>query len=79
MNINERDLVTGVKINYLYVCKTKLWLFSHKIAFESESDYVKMGRLLHETYFIYKKKNLLLDKISLDFIEKGDGVIIREI
>lgn len=79
MKINEKELITGVQMNYLYVCKTKLWLFSHKITFESESDYVKMGKLLHETYFAYKKKNLLLGHISLDFIEKDNGIIIHEI
>ena len=79
MSISEKEWITGVQINYLYVCKTKLWLFSHKITFEQESDAVMIGKLLHETYFSNRKKNLILGKIAVDFIEKNQGVLVHEI
>jgi CRISPR-associated exonuclease Cas4 len=79
VNVSEKEWITGVQINYLYVCKTKLWLFSHKIAFEQESDDVMIGKLLHETYFAHKKKNLILGKIAVDFIENNQGVLLHEI
>ncbi|MCG7848003.1 MAG: CRISPR-associated protein Cas4 [ANME-2 cluster archaeon] len=28
--------ITGVKINYLHICHTKLWLFSHNIIYQRE-------------------------------------------
>ena len=38
---------TGTQINYYFVCKRKLWLFSHNMELESESDLVHLWRLLH--------------------------------
>ena len=34
--------VNGTQINYYFVCKTKLWLFSHNIQMEQESDNVSL-------------------------------------
>ncbi|MEM4284287.1 MAG: Dna2/Cas4 domain-containing protein, partial [Candidatus Caldarchaeum sp.] len=39
---------TGTQINYYFVCKRKLWFFSHNMELESESDVVLLGKLLHE-------------------------------
>ncbi|HDD43730.1 MAG TPA: Dna2/Cas4 domain-containing protein, partial [Candidatus Desulfofervidus auxilii] len=36
--------ITGVKINYLYVCERKLWLFDRGISLEKESDKVLLGK-----------------------------------
>ena len=33
----------GVKINYYYICKRKLWLFSKGITMEDNSDRVMCG------------------------------------
>lgn len=46
----------AIKINYLYVCKRKLWLFSKNITFENKSDKVLLGRLLHE--YSYPKEKV---------------------
>ncbi|MEM3192938.1 MAG: Dna2/Cas4 domain-containing protein, partial [Candidatus Parvarchaeota archaeon] len=35
---------TGTQVNYYFVCKRKLWFFSHNIELESDSDLVLMGR-----------------------------------
>lgn len=61
---------TGVKINYLYVCERKLWLFDRGIAMESGSDKVLMGKLLGEhSYPREDKKEILIDNlISIDIV-----------
>lgn len=45
----------GIKLNYLYVCERKLWLFDRGIQMEQNSDKVLMGKLLEENS--YPKEN----------------------
>jgi len=65
---------TGSQINYYFVCKRKLWLFSHNIELESDSDLVLQGKLLHEHSYKRKLKEIAIDKIKIDFIEKTNEV-----
>lgn len=68
--------ITGVKINYYFVCKRKLWLFGHYLSMEHTSDYVALGKLLHEQSFQreQKKERLIDNLIRIDFID-SKGVI----
>lgn len=65
----------GVKLNYYYICKRKLWLFDKGITMEEESDRVIQGKVVHEnSYMRSKNKEVLIqDLIKLDIIE-GDYV-----
>ena len=64
--------VNGSMINYYYICKRKLWLFSHNIQLEDESDNVIIGRNLHENTYKRDDEQLIDDLISVDFIRKKD-------
>ncbi len=68
----------GIKVNYLYVCERKLWLFDRGIQMESKSDKVLLGKLLGEnSYPREDKKELLIDNlINIDIV--GDDEI-REV
>ncbi|MGB9680158.1 MAG: CRISPR-associated protein Cas4 [Minisyncoccia bacterium] len=64
------NFVTGTEINYYFVCKHKLWLFTHGINMEHNSDYVEIGKSLHENSFQREDKEILLDgRIKIDFIK----------
>ncbi|HHW57318.1 CRISPR-associated protein Cas4 [Thermoanaerobacter uzonensis] len=64
------DLVTGTEINYYFVCKHKLWLFTHGINMEHNSDYVDIGKVLHEKSFQREDKEILLDgRVKIDFVK----------
>ncbi len=66
---------TGTEINYYFVCKRKLWLFSHNMELESDSDLVLMGKLLHESSYRRKAlKEMELERIKIDFIEKSKEI-----
>ena len=65
---------TGSEINYYLVCKRKLWLFSHHVDLESDSDLVRQGRLLHEHSYRRKLKEIEIGNIKIDFIEKTNEV-----
>ena len=72
--------ITGVKINYYFICKTKLWLFSHNIQMERESEAVSMGKLIHESRYQRTKKDVIIDNtISIDFMKKGDVLEVHDI
>lgn len=76
MSIDLENLkVQGVKINYYYICKRKLWLFSKGITMEQNNARVQSGKIIHEnSYKRMKSKELLIDDIlKLDII-KGDYV-----
>ncbi|MEM3191327.1 MAG: CRISPR-associated protein Cas4 [Candidatus Parvarchaeota archaeon] len=66
---NEDMKFTGTQVNYYFVCKRKLWFFSHNIELESDSDLVLMGRLLHEnSYKRQPLKEIEIDRIKIDFV-----------
>ena len=66
---------TGTQINYFFVCKRKLWLFTKNIRFENENEYVQMGRLIDEFSYPRKKKQIEIGKIKIDFLDGKAGVI----
>ena len=71
--------INGTQINYYFICKTKLWLFSHNIQLEDESENVKLGNILHEDSFKREKDYLIDNLINVDFIKLTDSVEIHEV
>ncbi|MCP8321522.1 MAG: CRISPR-associated protein Cas4 [archaeon] len=72
--IDDKLNFTGTQVNYYYVCKKKLWLFSHGLELEPDSDLVLLGKLLHERRYKRKLKEVQIGRIKIDFIE-GKGEI----
>ncbi|MEZ0337228.1 MAG: CRISPR-associated protein Cas4 [Aquificaceae bacterium] len=68
----------GIKINYLYVCERKLWLFDRGIQMEHSSDKVLLGKLLGEySYPKEETKEVLIDNlIKIDIVAQEE---IREV
>ena len=72
METLHRKLVfTGTQVNYFFVCGRKLWLFSHDLEMEMESDLVLLGKLLHEAGYKRKFKEISIGRIKIDFLERG--------
>lgn len=71
--------INGTQINYYFICKTKLWLFSHNIQLEHESENAKLGKLLHEDSFKREKDYLIDNLINVDFIKISDSIEIHEV
>ncbi|MEJ5173146.1 MAG: CRISPR-associated protein Cas4 [Hydrogenothermaceae bacterium] len=59
-------------INYYYICKRKLWLFSNRLSFEHLSERVLLGKLLHEDSFrnLEDREIVINDLIKIDIINK---------
>ncbi len=78
-NINLEELkISGLKVNYYFICKRKLWLFDRKITMEEKSEKVILGAILHEiSYKRDKTREVLIDNlISIDIL---DSFNIKEI
>jgi len=68
--------VTGTMVNYYFVCQRKLWLFTHDVQMEWESDFVKQGKLIDEYSYPEKRHNVQIENtIAIDFLDIKDGVI----
>lgn len=62
--------ITGTQVNYFIVCRRKLWLFSHGVEMERESENVQLGKLLDESSYNREQKSLSIDgRIVLDWAE----------
>ncbi len=72
--------VRGVEIYYSMICPTKLWFFMKNINMEHTSPLVIIGKILHETYFKRRVKNVLIDnQISIDFLTYRDTIVVHEV
>lgn len=72
-SINFDNLkINGIKVNYYLICPRKLWLYDRKISMESNSDKVKIGKILHENSYKDKKKEVMLDDmICIDIVDSN--------
>ncbi|MEW6585871.1 MAG: CRISPR-associated protein Cas4 [Candidatus Micrarchaeota archaeon] len=75
----EQRPVTGTQINYLFVCPTELWYFSHHLNMEHSSDLVAAGRFIHQNTYQREKKDIKIEGIAIDFVKKGDTVELHEV
>lgn len=72
------EKVTGIMINYYFVCERKLWYFVNKINMEHNSELVEMGKLVDENSYGRERKSILIDEmINIDFMK--DWKIIHEV
>ncbi len=68
--------ITGTHINYYYVCKRELWLFSRGLQMEHTSDLVYTGKLIDENAYSREEKGIDIDGvINIDWIDTKTGVI----
>lgn len=68
--IENELLFTGVQVNYYFVCKRKLWLFSHNIGMEKESEAVKIRSYCMKLKNPEKWKSTLLPAFILHLFSK---------
>lgn len=73
--------IRGTQVAYYVVCKRKLWLFSHHIGMESESDYVDLGKLIsNESFKREKWKEVEIgETLRIDFLKIGDEIVVHEV
>lgn len=67
----------GIKMNYYFICKRKLWLYSKGISFEKYNERVSQGKTVHENSYVRESNkevevdgNIKLDILDKDFIRE---------
>lgn len=61
--------ITGLMINYYFVCKRKLWYNSRNINLEEENENVQMGKLIDENNYNLETKQIMIEEtVNIDFI-----------
>lgn len=71
-------LITATHITYLHVCHRKLWLFSHGITMEHESELVIEGKLIEEGSYNHRSEQFTeveLEGIKIDFYDPKRKVV----
>ncbi|HLR09411.1 MAG TPA: CRISPR-associated protein Cas4 [Bacillota bacterium] len=70
-------MVSGLHIQYYFVCHRKLWLYAKNIQLEEGHERVQAGKILHDrSYKNTHDKELAIDNIKIDAI---DGKYVREV
>ena len=61
--------ITGLMINYYFVCKRKLWYNSRNINLEEDNENVQMGKLIDENSYNLETKQIMIEEtVNIDFI-----------
>lgn len=71
-------MITATHIAYFHICKRKLWLFSHSITMEQNSDLVTAGKLIGENSYAqrpHKYTEVELDGIKIDFYDAKNKIV----
>lgn len=68
--------ITGTQINYYFVCRRKLWLFSRGIQMEQTSDTVFQGKLVGQDSYQRRRKEIDIDgRVVLDGFDRQRNVV----
>jgi len=74
---DEEFHVTGVMMQYYYVCKRELWFESRNLEIDRENPTVVRGTRVDDTAYSDKRENLHLGMISLDLLDDGRVVEVK--
>lgn len=70
--------ISGVMVNYYFICPRKLWYFTRDIQMEEDNSLVGMGKLIDEDSYSREKKSIMINEIiNIDFIRSWK--IIHEV
>lgn len=63
--------ISGLMVNYYFVCKRKLWCLAKNINFEETNENVKLGKLIDENSYSIETKQIMIEEtVNIDFIRK---------
>ena len=68
-------IITGTQVAYYNICHRKLWLCSKNISMEHTSELVDIGKIIHESSYSRKRKEIELEGIKVDLLDARHGII----
>ncbi len=67
--MGELQDINGTLIWYYYICPREVWLIGHSIEADQESDFLLLGRHIHEIFYKRQKKEFMIDNtIKIDIL-----------
>lgn len=74
----EEFRVTGVMMQYYFVCKRELWFLSRDIEIDRENVSIVRGTRVDETSYSEKKRSMQIDgTIAIDLLDDGRVVEVK--
>ncbi|MBN2571404.1 MAG: CRISPR-associated protein Cas4 [Ignavibacteriales bacterium] len=67
--------MSGTQLTYYFICHRKLWLFTHSIDMEHNSDDVLYGKHISESTYKREKHEIKIDDIVIDFYDDKNKII----
>lgn len=74
---DEPFRVTGVMMQYYFVCKRELWFLSRNIQIDRENVNVVRGSNVDESSYAEKRRSLRAGMIALDLLDDGRVVEVK--
>jgi len=75
--VDEPFRVTGVMMQYYYVCKRELWFASRHLEIDRENANVVRGTRVDETAYDDERRSISLGMISIDLLQDGRVVEVK--
>ena len=72
--LSSELLFTGTQVNYYFICHRKLWLFSHNMGMERESEEVAMGKFLQQKSYERMEKAHVYQLLYYIYYLKKKGI-----
>ncbi|WP_029522384.1 CRISPR-associated protein Cas4 [Persephonella sp. KM09-Lau-8] len=67
--MGELQNINGTLIWYYYICPREVWLIGHGIEADQESDFLLLGKHIHEIFYKRQKKEFMIDNtIKIDIL-----------
>lgn len=64
--------VNGTLVWYYHICKREVWLIGHGIEADQQSDFLLLGKHIHEIFYKDRKKEINIDNvIKIDLLPGG--------
>ncbi|MDW8024197.1 MAG: CRISPR-associated protein Cas4 [Nitrososphaerota archaeon] len=67
--------ITGTLVWYYFICKREVWLMSHEITPDEESQVLDMGRAVHEIFYSKMLKEISMEGVKIDLFKKAERII----
>ncbi|GGA34206.1 CRISPR-associated protein Cas4 [Kroppenstedtia guangzhouensis] len=72
--------VTGTLVWYYFICHREVWLLARQIIADQDHEDLDMGRFIQETSYSREKKEVAIDNIRVDLIQRdGEELVISEV
>lgn len=69
--------VTGVMVQYYFVCKRELWFESRDIEINRDNPDVAKGTSVDKTAYTEERRNIQLNMISIDLLQDGRVIEVK--